>query len=112
MLTISTGTLSMNAAPARQPTAIPAPPAVTSPSRIVRPEIQPASGLPRPMPRATVPTTAEVFNSSHRGLCDSPSMYTEARMNATTNVKKAMPTIATLSPGLRHISFRAGTIGP
>ena len=63
----------------------------------MRPDSHPASGLPRPMPRATVPTTALVFSSSHRGFWLSPSMYTVARMNATTNVKKAMPMTANAS---------------
>lgn len=84
----------MNAAAASKDAIMPTAPSGTRPSAMRRPESHPASGLPRPMPRATQPTTTLVFSSSHRGFWASPSMYTAARMNATTNVKNAMPTSA------------------
>ena len=76
---------------------MPTAPSGMRPSSTLRPESQPASGLPRPTPSATVPTTTLVFNSSQRGFWLSPSMYTVARMKATMKVKKAMPMTAKAS---------------
>jgi hypothetical protein len=49
------------------------------------------------MPSDVAPTIRLVLDSLQRGFCDSPSMYTVARMNATMKVKKAMPTIASFN---------------
>ena len=65
-----------------------------------------------PMPSATVPTITLVFSSSQRGFWLSPSMYTAARMNATTKVKKAMPRIATRSAFVLSSVFRLWKMGP
>jgi hypothetical protein len=64
------------------------------------------------MPRATVPTMMLVFSSSQRGFCDSPSMYTVARMKARMKVKKAMPTTASRSGREVSTSRRLRHSGP
>ena len=53
-----------------------------------------------------MPTTPLVFSSFQRGMRDSPSMYTAARMNASMNVKKAMPTITKRSGRERNRTLR------
>jgi len=53
-----------------------------------------------------------VCDSLHCGFCDSPSMYTVARMNATMKVKKAMPTTARASGRDLSSRFRLSTSGP
>ena len=77
-----------------------------------RPESQPASGLPSPIPSATHPTTTLVFSSSQRGFCASPSMYTLARMNATTKVKNAIPIRAVRSGLVPTSVLRLSHSGP
>ena len=101
----------MNSAAPTSASIMPTAPAMTNRSSTRLPLRKPASGLPRPMPRATVPTTTLVLSSSHRGTWLSPSMYTAARMNATTKVKKAIPISATRNALVLNKVFSDCTIG-
>ena len=61
--------IEMNAAPRRRPATMPSAPTGTMPSSTLPPDRKPTSGLPRPMPSATMPTMTLVCASSQRGDC-------------------------------------------
>ena len=90
---------------------MPPAPIGTKPSSTLRPDNTPARGLPTAMPTDVKPTTMLVHDSLHCGFCDSPSMYTVARMNATRNVKKAMPMTANVRGRDPHSVRRLSTSG-